>query len=145
MADTSNRRIGNLTAIFMIVIAVILDIIEFVLAIFGIGLILNRALTFIEYSVFIFWFWMLGVSFTKFDNKHATRRFYWSLGSMILEFIPIIGALPAFTAGVVRTIFTVRAEDRENESKSKVLKFSGRTPSRERLRIQENQNRKLAA
>jgi len=137
MANGNNRRIGNFTAVAMTTVALILDLIEIVLVFFGIGLIINRLITFVEYSIFILWFWMLDVNFTKLTNKNAEKRLIIMITTAVIEMIPGIGALPAFTFGVVRMIIVTRAEDRSllNERMETVTK--GRVLNREKLRIQE--------
>lgn len=102
------RRIGKITSFLMIFIAIILDIIEFILALFLVGAVVNRIMTILEYPGYWLWFKIKGVSFTK-NRKIAGR-----MGStFIAEIIPFIGALPMFTVGVWLTIKETIREDIE--------------------------------
>jgi hypothetical protein len=107
-------RIGGIQKTIMISFALLFDFIEFILAIFAIGLILNRIITVLEYFIYIIWFALNRVIFTK--PKNIARLG----GTFTFEMIPVVGALPLFTLGVYMTIKQSQKEDLEkfNEEKS---------------------------
>lgn len=110
MADTQTpHRISTTTAFFMIVVAVLLDLIQFVFTLFVITSLLSELVTFFALCVFGVWFAILGVNY--FSGKKVGLKLASVFTSAIVELVPLIDGLPAITAGVVGIIVSVRKED----------------------------------
>jgi predicted tellurium resistance membrane protein TerC len=108
-------RIGKGVGIIYILLALIFDILEMVLAFFAIGLVVNRIITLIEYGLFFILFKIKGVLFFK-------KKTYTKAGA---ELIPVIGSLPIFTYNVWEVIRDSRKEDstkKEKEVKENVVR-----------------------
>ena len=105
----------SFTKILMISIAIVFDGIEFVLGLIGIGIILNRILTLIEYLIFFTWFWFIGVKFTGKATTAMGRTF-------IAEMIPVVGSLPGLTLGVYLVIKSHEARLKEGNETGKKKK-----------------------
>lgn len=91
-ASLPGDKITTFELAFMLILAIIKDALDagLVLAA-GIGLILNRITNI--FIVAILWFWIL----YRF-HKFPTKRF---VGTAIVEFIPMLGTLPGWTAFVI--------------------------------------------
>lgn len=107
MADVK-YRISKLTATFMLVIALIIDLVELLLALLLVGLVLNRLITLLEWFIFGLWFTILGVPFFTGGKRMATTT-----GGIIIGLIPGVGALPEFTLSIFLLILISRSEDRD--------------------------------
>lgn len=99
------RRIGKFTSFLMIFFALILDIIEFILALLLVGAIINRIITIFEYLIYWFWFKVKKASFAGKKMRVA--------GSFVGEIIPFLGALPLFSFTVWLAIKDVDKEDQQ--------------------------------
>jgi len=139
MAEKKENRIGNSTMVVMGIVAFLFDALEVaLLAIFGIGLILNRLVVIIKWWIFWFWFGAHDVPFGKLNSKDATRRFITMSITMIVGFIPGLGALPEFTFGIIILGILVRAEDKTGISASKIESLKrGRSLRRNALNDKE--------
>lgn len=110
-------RIGKTKKFFMVSIAICFDILELILAVFLIGAVLNRFITLLEYFLYLMWFMFSKVQFTK--PKNLSRMG----GTFLIEMIPVLGALPMFTVGVLMTINNSRREDLENFNNKNAKKY----------------------
>lgn len=100
-------RISKGIAGLMIVTALIIDIIELVLALFGIGLIINRVITILAWGGF--WFWFKTKNVKLLGNR---KRRIATIGGALVGFIPVIGALPVeLTVAIGRHVVISRIED----------------------------------
>jgi len=93
-----NSKISLVTAIFMIVTALLCDLLNLIP-------LLNFFVTPVAWLVFFSWFVVLGVPFTK---KIARN----SLGALVIGFIPVISMLPETTLAVALNILSVWAEEK---------------------------------
>lgn len=104
-------RIDTFDQILMLMVAAFFDLIQILLLLFfGIGLILNRLVTIIEYFIFTIWFSFQGVNVfgSGFLNKTSS--------TFIGEIIPGLGSLPLFTLGIWMIIKQSQKEDREKNN-----------------------------
>jgi len=113
MADegTVTYRIGTVQACFMVGIAIIGDLLQFLLSLTGILAIGADVVTFLTESILGIWFMISGVGFMS--GKKATSKFLNVIGTTVIELIPIVDALPTLTIGTILLIRASRAEDRE--------------------------------
>ncbi|HLP44027.1 MAG TPA: hypothetical protein VK145_02000, partial [Candidatus Nanoarchaeia archaeon] len=74
---------------------IVMDLIQIILEFFAIGVIANTILTIFGYLIFLPWFWFHGIRFQGKTTKTL------GLGTL-LEFIPVVNALPAWTFMVIR-------------------------------------------
>ena len=89
--EEGREPISNIQWGLVIGALIVVDAIEFLITLFGVGLIVN---SFIDIAVGFFfglWLQMHGQSFT------STRRLAAFVGTFILEFIPAVDALPWWT------------------------------------------------
>lgn len=101
------HKIGNVTAIFMVLLALIADGLQFLLTLAVILIPLSLLLTFLCGIGFALWFFLLGA----YSGKGAEKKVLTSLVSVVAEIIPVINAIPAITAGVVINIALSRMDD----------------------------------
>jgi uncharacterized membrane protein len=110
-------RIGPTQKVFMMAIAILFDLVEFILTLLAVGIIINRIITVVEYFIYILWFSINRVFF--FQPKTMKRLG----GTFIAEIFPVIGALPMFSVGVHMTIKQSRLEDLENFNNKNIEKW----------------------
>ena len=126
-------------AVLMVLFAFLVDILELGLAISMVGLIINRLIVIIKWLVYTFWFYSLGVPIFKLSGKRAQRRALVLATTFIVGMIPVLGALPEFTLGILATVAMTRFEDATGVSTTaafdarKRLKKAGRQLSRKRV------------
>ncbi|MDP3402986.1 MAG: hypothetical protein Q8S35_03485 [bacterium] len=101
------HKIGNVTAGFMILLALLVDGLQFILTLVVVLIPFSLLATFIAGIGFALWFFLLGV----YSGKGAEKKVLTSAVSVIAEFIPVINAIPAITAGVVLNIVLSRLDD----------------------------------
>ena len=107
----SRYRVGMVTAIFMVGLAVLVDIAQFFLTLTVLLALGSLFLTFLAASIFFVWFLILGVSY--FGGRKAGVKILAAAGGLVAELVPVINALPATTVAVVTVIAISRIEDRE--------------------------------
>ena len=105
--DKKKHKIGNVTAGFMLLLALIADGLQFLLTLAVVLIPLSLLLTFLCGIGFALWFFILGA----YSGKGAEKKALTSLVSMVAEFIPVINAVPAITAGVLINIVLSRLDD----------------------------------
>lgn len=98
-------KIGNVTAIFLISVAVVVDGIQFLLTLTVLGSILSTLVTFFASIMFFLVFLLLGV---KYTGKGGGVKLASMLGASVTELVPFLNAVPAWTAGVVAVIVQER-------------------------------------
>lgn len=102
----NNRRISLAQGIPMIVVAGAIDFIQFLLTLVPfVGWLITPLISICAVFLFGIWFSHYGVSL--FDSK----RILGTLGTTLGEMLPIIGALPMWTARVTYTIITERTTE----------------------------------
>lgn len=112
------QRIGPVTKIAMIILAMFADFIDLIL--FGLSFVWAP----IKYFVFWLWFQMLGVSFMQKSGRFAKFG-----GTFVLELIPFADALPSFTAGVWAIINEVQKEDSQKEASLEKVEEAPKNPA----------------
>ncbi len=103
-------RVSGVVAGLMVAVAILSDGLQFLLTLTIIGSVVAMVLSALVWVSFALWFALLGVSY--FDRGAAMRGLIL-IGSVIVELVPLINALPATTLGVVALILHARAEDRK--------------------------------
>ena len=93
------QRINNITAGFMIAVAIVFDLISIIPFI-------NILVDIVAWLVFGFWFALLGVGFIN------PRRFAVMATSFIVGAIPVVSTLPELTVAIIVTILMVKSEDK---------------------------------
>ncbi len=128
------RKISTLNAIWIISIAVICDCLQFLLTLGVISSIFNILITIIAWTIFAVWFFLLGINY--FKGKKAMSKVLSVFGSLIVELIPILDALPTLTIGVVGIIWSSRKE----EAEAKALAQNQAEQTAAALRVAANDN-----
>lgn len=105
--EKKKHKIGNITAIFMLLLAAVADGLQFLLTLSVLLIPLSLLLTFLCGIGFALWFLILGA----YSGKGAEKKILTSLVSMVAEFIPVINAVPAITAGVLINVALSRLDD----------------------------------
>lgn len=112
MAERVSRphKISNVTAGFMLAIAVIFDGIQGLLTLTIFGALFSWFFTFLALVIFGVWFAILGINY--FSGRAAGLKIASVFGSAIAEMVPFINGLPAITAGVAGIIVSSRLEEK---------------------------------
>ena len=100
-------RIAYWMGVSMLVVAVSIDAFNALLNVLVIGEFLSSIISVAATTLFVIWFWMLGVSFVKSPKKLAAMG-----GQALIGLIPVINTLPELTAGVAITLFLTWGEDK---------------------------------
>jgi len=109
-SQSTENRISSVTKMLMIGTALLVDFFEFLIAYTGIGLFTGILTSTFSWMVFIPWFWMHGVSFSKHPEHMKTSALWYIIGW-------ILSPLPEFTIGVYKNIKI--AEEKDNERAKK--------------------------
>lgn len=126
ITSTTKLRIKPFTAFFLIAAALAFDVAQFLISLIGgaaagtgVGIALTAMaavstplLTFVAGLTFWLWFRLLRVSFA------SPKKALSFGGALVAEFIPIVNALPAWTASVVSLIIMTTYEDVATAEKS---------------------------
>ena len=111
----SARRVSTIAATILIIVAVLIDGLQFLITLFAllpvVGPVLSIALGFVVSVLSIFLF---GIWFSHLDVPLTTRYPLGFLATIVLEFIPVISTSPGWTWFVVKTI----AQERLREAAS---------------------------
>lgn len=106
--ENEERKINKETAFIMVGVALFIDLIVILLNFIpGPGWIIIWLVNVIVWSTFYIWFKVKGVSFS------TSRRALSLGGGLLIEMIPIIDILPAWTMAVVLIIRSSWKEDKE--------------------------------
>lgn len=136
----TKMRIGALQALLMIGVSVLFDIAELILAFFAIGLIINRIIVIVKWVIFLLWFWFNGVHIIRNPKRRATAGI-----TAIAGLIPIIGALPEFTIGIILTIKDARREDRVGKNPPTPKQKGSRRQNQRREEREGAQGKRMAS
>lgn len=128
-------RIGAIAAIVCVVIALGLDGLQFVFSLFhalnlldpvtfgvsgaigsAIAIVVPFFISILAFLGFGFFFFFSGVNY--FSGKRAALKLIAAFGSLVIELVPLLDALPAITAGVVGIIIASRIEDAVGDVKT---------------------------
>lgn len=103
----ANSKINKSTAVMMVCVAGFIDLIQFLLNFIPlVGWVIIWIINAIVWLTFYIWFRARGINF---NSKKSTNL----AGAFVLEFIPIVDALPAWTFAVIRIIALTWAEERD--------------------------------
>jgi hypothetical protein len=126
----STPRIGTLAAIVCVLIALILDWLQFFFSLFhafnaldvipvvgpaigvtgsAIAVIIPLAIALFAFLGFGFYFFFCGINY--FGGKQMALKTLGMFGSLAIELVPLLDDLPAITAGVLTVIIASRIED----------------------------------
>ncbi len=119
--DTVRYRISWTTGGFMIGLAALIDILQF-LSVFlnavpGLGIMVGFYLTLLGYCIFSLWFALNNVSFSS--GRRAVSKLLTTLTSAVAEFIPFVSALPMTSINVAVVTLLARSEDREEAAEKR--------------------------
>lgn len=103
-------RVSSVNISFMLAIAIIFDLLQFLLTLTVIGALLSWLVTAFAVCMFAIWFLILGVNY--FSGRKAAAKMASVIGTAVIEFIPVINALPSITIGVLAIALVSRSEDR---------------------------------
>lgn len=106
MEEEKKIRISNLTAFLMIGAALLFDALEFILTIFGIGLIINPFITIGKWV--LFWMW-LSLRDVKMFGK--IKPLATSAITFLAGLVPAVNSFPEFTIGIGVLIILTQIED----------------------------------
>ena len=108
----TKSKIDNLTAIFLIGCAVLVDGIQFLLTLTVLASLLSSLLTIVASIGFFLVFFLLGV---KYTGKSGGVKLFSMLTASVVELVPFLGAIPAWTAGVVAVIIQERIKEAKEQ------------------------------
>lgn len=112
------------TIVMMTITALFFDALQAILTIFGIGLVVSPFISVFAGCVFFLWFMMKGVSLV------SPKRLTAMGGGFFAELIPVVDALPTWTAAVWYTISTTKiAEVAEKVPGGKVISMATQAKS----------------
>lgn len=118
MADsTAKVRVGNIMGGALITLALLFDLLQFLVSFLHVIPWVGNAIAFVvalfitcfAYITFGIWFALLRVDY--FTGKKAAVKILTLIGTLGLELMPLIDALPAITAGVITMVLVSRIED----------------------------------
>lgn len=118
-AENKEVRIGNVTAVLLIMVALLFDLAQFVITVIfgfvplaGPGLIITATwfISMFAQIAFAIWFALLHVRGGARQTAFAIRMLVY-ISVFVVELVPIINSIPAITLGVVALIVLSRAED----------------------------------
>lgn len=110
------EKIDNITAAMMISTAILVDGIQILLTIIFIGPFVNWLISIFAFMTFFLWFMLKGVKFTS-----NPKRVFTFMGGSLMEVIPGIATLPAWTATIVITLLTIKTEEKVKKILGKQL------------------------
>lgn len=135
------HTIGNVTAGFMIAVALLMDALQGLFTLLVILIPLSWFVTFLSLIIFFLWFALMGV---KYTGSAGGRKLLTMLAMSIAELVPVVNALPATTAGVIGVIVQTRIEDARRNMGGKVPTSTAAAYARMR-RAQQSRARQDAA
>ena len=117
--DNSSKKskIGLISAIMLIVLALLFDLMSFIP-------IIGNIMTWIFWVIISVYFWFIGMGVV--NNK----RIVIAISSGIIESIPFISWVPSITVGMIAIILMSVFEDKTGISLNKITKNPGITPPR---------------
>ncbi len=110
MPEEPKMRIGFVATLLLLVVAFILDALQFLLLFIpGLNVVFEFLITVIALAVFGIWFLILGVNYFSGDRTGA--KVISMLSSSVVELVPLLDALPGITLGVWGIISATKKED----------------------------------
>jgi hypothetical protein len=108
------RKISNITAFFMITVALLLDLLQFLLTLLVLTSPIAELVTFLALCIFGVWFAIMRVNY--FSGRKVGMKVASAFGSAVVELVPILDAVPGITLGVAGVIVATRIEERSQQS-----------------------------
>ena len=110
-------RVGTFGAVLLTATALILDGLQFILTFIPvIGQAISIFISMLAAAFFgVFFFVFFRVNY--FEGNKALAKIGTIITTTVVEFVPLVQALPAITLGVLSIIIFSRMEDRVNEKK----------------------------
>ncbi|MBU1046334.1 hypothetical protein KKH36_00965 [Patescibacteria group bacterium] len=119
-------KIDNITGILMISTALFIDGFQFLLLILLIGPFVNWMISILAFMTFWLWFTLKGVKFIR-----NPKNFFTLSGGTLVEIIPILGSLPAWTLTITSLVLMNKLEriqekiiKKDNVKNNNVIKLS---------------------
>lgn len=100
------ERISNITAVFMIAVALLFDGVQAFFEWILIGFVVNWLINILAWLTFFVWFKFKSVSFMNLKRSAIFN------GGFFLELIPLVAELPLWTATIVTMVMMVKLEDK---------------------------------
>lgn len=105
--DNHHQRIGNTTAVMMICVALFFDALQILATVAVIGVVIGPLVSLFAFLTFFTWFKIKGIPFVAGRKRVGV----WVLTGLA-EFLPLLGAIPAVTLGIIAVILITKAEDK---------------------------------
>ncbi len=137
----TNYRISGFSFWAIIACTLVIDGIQFVLTLTVVGSAVALVLGLL--SGFTLWltFTLHGV---KYSGTRGLKKMAASFGTMVLEVIPFINALPLVTVGAFILILQTRAEDREKQKQEEESRVQQQRQQREEQEMQARAQQQAA-
>jgi hypothetical protein len=103
------ERISKVMGGMLIITALSIDAFQALLNILIIGEVFSTVISVCADTLFVVWFWMLGVSFTK-----SPKAFFSMAGQAVVGLIPVLNTLPELTLGIIGVVVFTRIVDKSN-------------------------------
>ncbi len=107
--EEKKERIKLWMGACMIIVAASIDLFEGLLNLVGIGEIFSTLISVCADTIFMIWFWMLGISLMK-----NPRALISMAAQAIIGLIPFLNTLPELTLGVIGVVVFTRMVDKSN-------------------------------
>ncbi|MEK7601881.1 MAG: hypothetical protein AAB472_00095 [Patescibacteria group bacterium] len=124
MSEQTRQRISGLSAILLVSLAGITDIIQFFADLTGFGAIVAMMLGATVEIGLLVWFRLLGI---QYFNKNVLLKFGTILATSVITFIPFLDMLPELTLGTIVLIMITRYEDSAKNAKGTGSHLAGKT------------------
>lgn len=134
------RTIGNVTAGLMVVTALLFDGVQALLTMSVFLIPFALFFTILSTIIFGLWFLLLGA----YSGKGAEKRLAMTALATIVEFIPLINALPAVTASVVVNIMLSRGADVRARAGKPTIRNAAAAQRLERMRASSARRQQAA-
>lgn len=103
-------RVSNVSLGFMLALAVVFDLLQFLLTLTVVGALFTLLFGFVGFIIYAIWFLILGVNYIQ--GRKAAAKLGTLIATWVVEFMPLLNALPSMTVGVLLIALISRAEDR---------------------------------
>ena len=107
--EEKKERIKLWMGAALIIVAFSIDAFQALLNVLLIGEFVSSIISVCADTLFVIWFWMLGVSFAK-----NPKAFFSMSGQAVIGLIPVINTLPELTLGVIGVVVFTRITDKSN-------------------------------
>lgn len=109
----SARRVSTVAATILIIVAVLIDGLQFLITLFALLPVVGPVLSFtLGFVVSVLSIFLFGIWFSHLNVSLTTRYPLGFLATIVLEFIPVVSTSPGWTWFVVKTIAQERIRER---------------------------------